>query len=288
MLTPENIPTSVKAQMDLTGRVAVITGGAGYLGGQFAEAIAEMGGRPVLFDMDEDSLARTVDQVESAFPGSGCEGEPVDVTDENGLRLIAARVLERHGHIDVLINGAALTKSGMEKKGMAGDFFLTFENSRRDVWDMGITVNLTGTMLACQIIGDIMVRQERGSIINIASDVSVVSPDHRIYEADEHGYPGAGFNSPVFYSVSKAGVVQLTRYLAALWGTKGVRVNAVSPAGVFRDHDAGFVKKFSTILPMARMARSYEFKGVIVFLASDASSFVTGANLMVDGGHTCW
>jgi NAD(P)-dependent dehydrogenase (short-subunit alcohol dehydrogenase family) len=288
MANPDSIPGSVKAQMDMAGRVAVITGGAGYLGSQFAEAVAEMGGIPVLFDMDKDSLECAVDQVNSQFPTCGCEGEMVEIADENDLKNATLRVMERHGHIDVLINGAALTKSGAEGAEMADDFFLPFDESRRDHWDLGLGINLTGTMLTCQIIGKIIVTQGHGSIINIASDISIISPDHRIYEPDDHGYPGTDFNSPVFYSVSKAGVVQLTRYLATLWATKGVRVNAVSPAGVYRNHDPAFIKKFSTTLPMARMAERHEFKGAIVFLASDASSFVTGTNLMVDGGRTCW
>ncbi len=284
-----DIPKSVKAQFDLSAHVAVITGGAGYLGTQFAECVAELGGTPVLFDASEAAIARAVDRVDGFAGNSVCEAEQVDISNLDSIEAAVARTVTRHGRIDVLINSAALTKSGMEANGMADDFFLPFETSRRDIWDLGLAVNLTGTMMACQTIGRHMLERGKGSIINIASDISVVSPDHRIYEPDaRENYPGAGFNSPVFYSASKAGVVQLTRYLAAYWGTKGVRVNAVSPAGVFRDHDPGFVKKFSTILPMARMAAPQEFKGVIAFLASDASSFVTGTNIMVDGGHTCW
>lgn len=276
-------------QFDLTGHVAVITGGAGFLGQRFAECVAELGATPILFDTNDDVNSAAIKSVNEFVGKEVCEAECIDIVDGDSIKAASEWTMERHGRIDILINSAALTKSGMEADGMVEDFFLPFEESRRDIWDLGFAVNLTGTMLACQIIGQTMLKQGKGSIINIASDISVVSPDHRIYEPDEReNYPGADFNSPVFYSASKAGIVQLTRYLAAYWGTTGLRVNAVSPAGVFRDHDPGFVKKFSTILPMARMAQPQEFKGVIAFLASDASSFVTGTNIMVDGGHTCW
>lgn len=294
MTKPDDIPRSVKAQFDLTGRVAIITGGAGFLGVRFAETIAELGGTAVLFDNNRNGLTAAAKQVESFVPGTICLAETVDVANADQIAAAVRRVKERFGRIDILVNSAALTKSAMEGESgvlgqsLANDFFRPFLESRRDIWDQGIAVNLTATMLMCQAVGAVMVEQGSGSIVNIASDISVVSPDHRIYEPDAHGYPGVEFNSPVFYSVSKAGVVQLTRYLAAYWGTKGVRVNAVSPAGVSRGHDPAFVQKFSTILPIARMARDVELKGAIAFLASDASSFVTGINLMVDGGHTCW
>jgi NAD(P)-dependent dehydrogenase (short-subunit alcohol dehydrogenase family) len=287
--TSGNVSNSVKEQFDLSDQVAVVTGGAGFLGQRFAECIAELGGTPVIFDVDDAINNEAVNKINSNVEKDICQAESVDITDGDSVEAGVKRTADRLGRIDILINSAALTKSGMEGDGMVDDFFLPFEESRMDIWDLGMKVNLTGTMLACQSVGRVMLEQGRGSIINIASDISVVSPDHRIYEPDERDdYPGAGFNSPVFYSASKAGVVQLTRYLAAYWGTKGVRVNSVSPAGVYRDHDPGFVKKFSTILPMARMAQPQEFKGVIAFLASDASSFVTGTNIMVDGGHTCW
>lgn len=295
MTDPKDLSDSIKAQLSLEGRVAIITGGAGHLGARFAETVAELGGTPVLFDTNAEAIDDAKARVSAYGDGGACDAEVVDVSRAEELGACVDRVVERHGRVDVLINSAALTKSGMEgedgveKETLIDDFFQPFLDSRREIWDQGIAINLTGTMLACQAVGAVMVKQGSGSIINIASDISVVSPDHRIYEPNPHsGYPGADFNSPVFYSVSKAGVVQLTRYLAALWGTKGVRVNAVSPAGVYRDHDPGFVTQFSTILPMARMARDTEFKGPIAFLASDASSFVTGINLMVDGGHTCW
>ncbi len=295
MNDPESIPTSVKAQFDLTGRIAVITGGAGYLGVRFAEAIAEMGGLPVLFDNHAEGLAEAARRVRTEVDGASCESETVDVSDLDGVRSAVDRVAARHGRIDVLVNSAALTKSAIEGESgalgasLAASFFAPFEDYRREIWDMGLAVNLTGTMFMCQAVGRCMVRQGKGSIINIASDVAVVAPDHRIYDPDPClDYKGSPFNAPPFYAPSKAAVVQLTRYLATYWAKQGIRVNAVSPAGVFRNHDPGFVRKYGSTIPLGRMARDHEFKGAIAFLASDASSFVTGTNLMVDGGRTCW
>jgi NAD(P)-dependent dehydrogenase (short-subunit alcohol dehydrogenase family) len=285
MQPPVSVPASVRAQFDMTGRVAVITGGAGFLGVQFAEALSELGATSVLLDIAETALARAKARVGTAFPGR-CDTGTVDITDKESVAVAVAAVIEKHGRIDVLVNSAALTKAGMEH--MAGRFFDSFEAYSKELWDAGLNVNLTGTMLMCQAVGPHMVRRRKGSIVNIASDLAVIGPDQRIYQPDGHGYPGVDFNSPAFYGVSKAGMVQLTRHLAALWGKDNVRVNAVSPAGVYRDHDPGFVRQFASRIMLGRMAVENEFKGAVAFLASDASSFVTGANLMVDGGRTAW
>ena len=147
---------------------------------------------------------------------------------------------------------------------------------------------MTAIQITCKIIGRKMADRKKGSIINIASDIGIISPDQRIYKPDEHGYKGVEFNSPAYYPVSKAGVIHLTKFLATYWAKYNVRVNAISPAGVYRDHDPAFVKKLSYCIPMGRMALPNEFKGAVIFLASDASSFVTGHNLVIDGGRTVW
>ncbi|HBC07703.1 MAG TPA: oxidoreductase [Rhodospirillaceae bacterium] len=276
---------SVKAQYDLTGKICVITGGAGFLGHQFAEALGEMGGLPVLFDLAPEQLEEAARDV-AAYCGR-CETEVADVSDEASIRNAVDRVLKRHGRIDVLINNAALTKYGCDADPDA--FFAPFEDTAPEVWDAGLRINLTGTMLACKIIGHEMVKLGQGSIVNIGSDVGIVSPDQRIYDPDPAAnYPGMPFNTPAFYSVTKAGVIHLTRHLATLWAANNVRVNCFSPAGVFRDHDLGFVAKLASRIPMGRMGRINEYKGAIVFLASDASSFMTGHNLVMDGGRTAW
>lgn len=284
-MTPSDAPRSVKAQYDLTGKVCVITGGAGFLGRQFAEALAEMGGLPVLFDLLPELLAEARAEV-AEFCGR-CETELADVSDEASISSAVQRVLASHGKIDVLINNAALTKYGCDAD--PEEFFKPFAETSSEVWDAGLRINLTGTMTACKVIGPEMVKQGGGSIINIGSDVGVVSPDPRIYDPDPAAdYPGMPFNTPAFYSVTKAGVIHMTRHLATLWGADNVRVNCFSPAGVFRDHDPKFVSKLASRIPMGRMGRINEYKGAIVFLASDASSFMTGHNLVMDGGRTIW
>ncbi|HEU5240099.1 MAG TPA: SDR family oxidoreductase, partial [Pyrinomonadaceae bacterium] len=189
--------------------------------------------------------------------------------------------------IDVLINNAALTRYGCNAD--PDKFFAPFEETSTSVWEAGLRINLTGVMLACKVMGPVMARQGKGSIINLGSDVGVISPDQRIYEPDDTaGYAGARFNTPLFYSVSKAGVIHLTKHLATLWAAHGVRVNCFSPAGVYRDHDHAFVKRLVDLIPLGRMGAINEYKGAIVFLASDASSFMTGHNLVMDGGRSIW
>ena len=277
-------PASVRQQFDLSGRISIITGGAGFLGRQFAEAVAEMGATPVLFDLSPDALAKAQAETGATYPN--CETEQVDITDEASLRSAVDRVLARHKRIDVLINNAALTKYGCDAD--PEKFFAPFEETSRAVWEQGLEVNLTGTALVCQVVGPIMAAQGAGSIINIGSDVGVISPDQRIYAPDGKGYEGQDFNTPAFYAVSKAGVIHLTKFLATTWADKGVRVNAFSPAGVFRDHEEGFYRMLTSRIPMGRMGAINEYKGAIVFLASDASSFMTGHNLVMDGGRTIW
>ncbi|MEQ8228931.1 MAG: SDR family oxidoreductase [Rhodospirillales bacterium] len=277
-------PASVRQQLDLSDRICIITGGAGFLGRQFAEAVAEMGATPILFDLLPETLAEAQAAVAETSPR--CETEQADVTDAASLRTAVGRVLERHGQIDILINNAALTKYGCDAD--PDKFFASFEDTSRAVWEQGLNVNLTGTALTCQIVGPIMVRQGKGSIINIGSDVGIISPDQRIYEPDGQDYEGQDFNTPAFYAVSKAGVIHLTKFLATTWAAKGVRVNAFSPAGVFRDHEQGFYRMLASRIPMGRMGAVNEYKGAIVFLASDASSFMTGHNLVMDGGRTIW
>ena len=275
---------SVRAQYDLTDRVAIVTGGAGFLGVQHAEALAEMGAIPVLFDLDRARLEDAAARVKAESNGR-CETATADITDAKSLRAATDAVMARHGRIDVLVNNAALAHAGLATQ---QEFFAEFEDYRRELWDAGLTVNITGTMLACQIVGPIMVGQGKGAIINIASDVGVISPDPRIYRPDAHGYQGVAFNSPPFYAVSKAAVIHLTKLLAVRWGPHNVRVNALSPAGVYRGHDPAFVAKLAATMPLGRMAAENEYKGAIVFLASDASSFMTGHNLVMDGGRTAW
>jgi len=170
------------------------------------------------------------------------------------------------------------------------NFFEEFENYNRNLWQLAIDVNLTGTFLITQAVGKIMKEQQKGTIVNISSDVAIISPDLRIYEPDEAtGYKGVPFNTPIAYSVTKAGILAFTRYLATYWAKDGIRVNSISPSGVFRETlDSEFIDQLTYRIPLGRMAQPEELKGPIVFLCSDASSFITGENLVVDGGRTIW
>jgi NAD(P)-dependent dehydrogenase (short-subunit alcohol dehydrogenase family) len=280
-----NIPKSVKQQFDLTGKIALISGGAGFLGIQHAEAIAEMGGTPVLLDVKDEYIHKALEALKAYGYSHGC-GYAVDITDEDECKGLVHTLLEKFGKIDILINNAGLTKEGFSRSDL--NYFAPFEETSQALWDDTLRVNLTGSMLLTKFVGPVMVGQKKGSIINIASDVGVISPDHRIYQPDEHGYAGVEFNTPASYAVSKAALIHLTRYLATYWAKYNVRVNAFSPAGVYKGHDPAFVKKLSACIPLGRMALPNEYKGAIVFLASDASSFMTGANINMDGGRTAW
>jgi NAD(P)-dependent dehydrogenase (short-subunit alcohol dehydrogenase family) len=274
---------SVRARFDLKGRVAIITGGAGMLGLKHAEAIAEMGGIPVLVDVSAERVQAAEAQVRQAFGGEAL-GIKADITARAECAAVVEQVMARWNRVDILINNAALTVKG---GGSSFDgYFAPFDQYGEELFDLALKVNLTGAFLITQAVGRVMVAQERGVIVNIASDVALISPDHRIYEGMT--YNGKPFCTPIAYSMSKAALLAFTRYLATYWAPKGIRVNALSPAGVYDNHEKEFVARLSHLIPLHRMAHKDEYKGAIVFLCSDASSFMTGANLVVDGGRTSW
>ncbi len=273
----------VPALFDLSGRVAIITGGAGLLGRQHAATIAEAGGHAVLADISE-----RVDEAAAEMAGAhrvAALGVRVDVTRKPEVEAMVKTALARFGRIDILINNAALTVRG---GGERADYFAPFEDYPLDLWQQGLDVNLTGAFLCSQAVGKVMVAQCSGVVLNIASDVANVSPDHRIYEGAVSPHSGEPFNTPISYATTKAGIVNFTRYLATYWADKGIRVNCLSPGGVFADHDPRFVANLTSRIPLARMAHADEYRGAVLFLVSDASSYMTGANLIVDGGRTAW
>lgn len=268
---------------DLTGRVVVITGGAGLLGREHAEAVAECGGIPVLVDLDEAraaSAAGTIaDRTGAAAVGFGC-----DITHEAAVARLRDRILARFGRIDVLINNAA--NNPKVEDGNAA-MFSRLETMPLSAWNGDLAVGLTGAFLCSRVIGAFMAEKRRGVIINIASDLAVIAPDQRLYRAPAQDRDQQ-FVKPVTYSVVKTGLVGLTRYLATYWAEDGVRVNAVSPGGVANGQPEDFVARLANLIPMGRMAQRDEFRGVIQFLCSDASSYMTGQNLVLDGGRTAW
>jgi NAD(P)-dependent dehydrogenase (short-subunit alcohol dehydrogenase family) len=274
--------TEARGLFDLTGRVVVITGGAGLLGPQHGEAVARFGGVPVLADLREEEARERAGEISSRWQVPAL-GVGADVTRPGEVERLRDQVLERFGRIDVLINNAA-----NNPKAEAGSQELSrLESFSVERWNADLAVGLTGAFLCAQVLGIEMARRGRGVILNIASDLAVIAPDQRIYRRDglaEEAQPV----KPVSYSVVKTGLLGLTRYLATYWADRGVRVNALSPGGVQTTQDAGFLARLEQRIPLARMAEMNEYQGAVVFLCSDASSYMTGANLVVDGGRTCW
>lgn len=275
----------VKEALDLTGRVAVITGGAGLLGMKHAEAVAEMGGIPVLLDLKGELAAARAQEIANKFGGQAL-GLNCDITQPEMVRQVLADCLAKFGTIDILINNAANDpKVGDGQPG--GVQWSRLENFPLDVWSRDLSVGLTGAFLCSQIIGSEMARQRKGVILNVASDLAIIAPDQRIYR-DPAKRDEEQPVKPVTYSVIKTGLIGLTRYLATYWADRNVRVNAISPGGVYTDQDEAFVRRLTDLIPLGRMANVDEYKAAIVFLVSDASAFMTGANVIMDGGRSCW
>lgn len=273
----------VETLFDLTGRVAVITGGSGLLGYKHAEVIAAAGGIPVLVDLAATEPEVRAEQLASRY-GVKAMGCPTDITDAAQVKSLLATVLEQFGAVDILINNAA---NNPKVEAAAGPAWSRLENFPLDVWEADIAVGLTGAFLCSQAIGSEMARRNKGVILNVASDLAVIAPDQRLYrQADlpDDQQPV----KPVTYSVVKTALVGLTRYLATYWAGSGVRVNAISPGGVYNGQPDEFVRRLSALVPLTRMARLDEYQGAILFLCSDASSYMTGANLVIDGGRSSW
>ena len=270
---------------DLTGRVAVITGGAGLLGTKHAEAIAELGGIPIIVDIDQSRCGQVANQIRNEF-GVGCIGVRTDITNPKQVIELREHVLAEFGRVDILINNAA-SNPAVGSEGLDQANGSRLETLPVEIWNQDIAVGLTGAFLCAQTFGPIMAERNSGVILNIASDLALISPDQRLYRKSglsEHAQPV----KPVTYSVVKSGLIGLTRYLATYWVERGVRCNALSPGGVYVDQDDTFVQRLSQLIPMGRMAHTDEYKAAVTFLVSDASSYMNGVNLVMDGGRTVW
>jgi NAD(P)-dependent dehydrogenase (short-subunit alcohol dehydrogenase family) len=272
-----------KDLFDLTGRVAVITGGTGLLGQQHAEAIACAGGIPVLADIRVEPVDPHNLDWQERFGRQACSIQ-TDITDPASVKNLLAVVLDNFGRIDILINNAA-NNPKMENK--ADVEFSRLEFFPLDQWEADLNVGLKGAFLCSQVIGSEMARRKQGVIVNVASDLAVIAPDQRLYRK-----PGLPEDKqpvkPVTYSVVKTGLIGLTRYLATYWANCGIRVNAISPGGVYNNQPDDFVERLARLVPLGRMANANEYQAAILFLCSDASSYMTGTNLVIDGGRSCW
>jgi 2-deoxy-D-gluconate 3-dehydrogenase len=272
---------SIFSKFDMTGKTAVITGAAGLLGRQFCLALAQAGANIVMVDLASDIAAENA----AEFKNMGFNAIPVkvDVSDPSSVKLMVNQALTAFGSVDVLINSAALDPK-FDSTNAAAQEANAFETYSLYSWRQALEVNLTGMFLASQAAVVPMLEQGQGVIVNICSTYGLVGPDQRLYERPD----GTRQFKPVYYSVTKAGVLGFTRYLATYYAGKNIRVNALTPGGVFNDHDAIFTAQYSSRTVLGRMANLDEMNAAMLFLCSDASSYMTGGNLVVDGGWTAW
>ncbi len=273
---------SIEKIFSLKGKVAVVTGALGLLGREHARVLAEAGANAVIVDLNEKVCKEFAAEIQNEYDVK-CLGIGTDITQKSAVDKMVDSAMSEFGKINILINNAAVNDKFDKSKPAAK--YSQFENYPLELWQKSISVNLTGTFLCSQAVGRVMVRQKSGVIINIASTYGMVAPDQRIYQREDGTQD---FYKSVSYGVTKAAVINLTKFLAAYWANKNIRVNSLSPGGVFENQDEEFVKKYSRKTTLGRMARKDEYHGAILFLASEASSYMSGANLVVDGGWTIW
>jgi len=288
--------TELAEMFDLSGRVAIVTGGAGLLGAEFCRTLAQAGAAVVVADLDfqaASSLAQSL-----AEGGFNALAVQVDVTDPASVQAMVETATRAFGRMDILVNSAALdpkfdSQSRDQGVGEKGDPLspdplspnsIPFEEYPLGLWNQALAVNLTGAFLCCQAAAQPMLAQGGGVIINMSSIYGLAAPDQRMYQRP--GQPPQ--YKPAYYTVTKTGILGLTMYLAAYYAGKNIRVNAISPGGVYNGHDEAFVQAYSARAVMGRMAEKDEMNGALLFLASDASKYMTGANIVVDGGWTTW
>ena len=273
-------------RFDLSGKTALVTGAAGLLGFEHAAALLECDATVVLTDISPRQLAEAKRKLNNEFPVANISVYEMDVSIPEAVHAVQTALSERGVKIDILVNNAAIDPKVKDDAGVVESSRL--ENFPRVQWDLQIAVGLTGAFLCSQTFGAAMAKGgEGGVILNIASDLSVFAPDQRLYRKE--GLPDdMQAVKPVTYSVIKAGLVGLTRYLATYWADQGVRSNALSPGGVFNGQGEEFVQRLSNLIPMGRMARRDEYRAAVQFLCSDASSYMNGQNVVMDGGRSAW
>ena len=264
---------------DLSNKIAIVTGAAGQLGGEYVKTLLNAGASVTAFDVWFENPKSQLSKIKD----KRLILVKVDITKRKSIEKGLCLVKKSFGNPTILINNAAIDVPPNAPPEETGPF----ESYPEQSWQKIMEVNLKGTMLCCQVIGGNMAKTKGGSIINISSIYGILSPDQRIYQyrALQEGKP---FFKPVAYSVSKSGVLDLTRYLATYWAKNNVRVNTLTLGGVFNKQDKKFLKNYTNKVPLERMAQPNEYNGAILFLSSDASSYMTGSNLIIDGGFSCW
>ncbi|KAF0111868.1 MAG: putative oxidoreductase [Chloroflexi bacterium] len=271
---------TIHDKFSLTDKVALVTGGAGLLGTEFCRTLAEAGATVYLSDQNPELIDRAISTLKGL--AGKVSGVVINVTDPQSIHAEVEKIIAETNRLDVLVNSAALDPKFDPSHPRY--YNNAFEDYPLEFWRDGLDVNLTGPFLVSQAVSKQMVKQNSGSIINLCSTYGLVGPDQRVYEnTGKHKT-----FKPVFYSVTKAGILGLTRYLAAYYAGTNIRVNALTPGGVENGHEEQFVKNYSSRAVLGRMAKKDEMNGALLFLASEASSYMTGANLVVDGGWTAW
>jgi 2-deoxy-D-gluconate 3-dehydrogenase len=270
------------SEFDLTGKVALVTGAAGLLGVEFSRTLAQAGASVALVDID----AAGISAVESGLHDQGYAARAIqtDITDPESVQNMISETIEEFYRVDILINSAALDPKFDPASRQSSRPNGAFEDYPLEAWQQALDVNLTGMFLVTQAVCKRMLEQGGGVVINLSSIYGITAPDQRLYEQDgvQNQY------KPAYYSVTKTGVLGFTRYLAAYYAGKNIRVNAISPGGVFNNHAEEFVQAYSHKTVLGRMAKKDDMNGALLFLASDASRYVTGENLVVDGGWSIW
>ena len=262
-----------KKLFDLSGKVVVLTGASGFLGSKYAEGLAQAGANVVLADIKYSNCKKLENELSRKYSAE-IMSLKLDVTNKKSIKNLVTKVKQKFHKIDVLINNAVFHETPKDRK-------IPFEDFPLQTWNKIIEVNTTGVFLCCQEIGRLMKKQKNGIIINVSSIYGLVGADQRIYGK-------SGLNSSIAYAVTKSSLLNLTRYLASYWSNYGIRVNTLSLGGVKNNQDPSFVKNYSYRTMLGRMAEKDDYIGPMLFLASDASSYMNGANLIVDGGWTAW
>jgi NAD(P)-dependent dehydrogenase (short-subunit alcohol dehydrogenase family) len=271
---------------DLKGRTALVTGAGGLLGRQHVAALVDAGARVVVTDIGTAQAEAAITAIKADAPSADLIPAALDVTSLESVRAVAEDLASRGISVDILVNNAAIDPKVTSSPGVMHSS--RFEAFPVPQWQTEIAVGLTGAMLCSQVFGGAMAQRGCGVILNIASDLGVIAPDQRLYRQPNVTREEEQPVKPVTYSVIKHGLIGLTKYLATYWADRGVRVNAISPGGVFNNQDPAFVEKLTRLIPMGRMAHVDEYRAAIQFLCSDASSYMTGQNMVMDGGRSVW
>ena len=273
-------------RFSIRGKVCIVTGGGGLIGMKHTEAILEGEGIPVLLDIASGGMDRVKKSVLAEYGADRTvETFVTDITDRKALEKVRDELLAKYGHIDVLINNAANNPKVEEASKNLGP--IRFHNFPVEIWNQDLAVGLTGAMLCAQVFGEVMEKQGSGVVLNISSDYGLIAPDQRIYRKE--GLPEEEQTvKPVSYSVVKHGIIGLTKYLAVYWAGKGIRVNTLCPASLENGQNEEFVQKISKLIPMGRMSRPDEYVCTVLYMISDATTYMTGSTVVLDGGRTSW